>query len=156
MARRVNTKFVVILSSALAGAVGVYLAVWAYNRIQQGNPDVVRGRAEAAEKRAAQETDNTAQRLVDLKLAVENYVRAASLLSVKHRPGADELFKQAADLCMRISKEGQTQEDVVRYYQNALADYKRAQLENPLNQVVNELLLEEDYQAARYFPSIPA
>ena len=141
MARRVNTKFVVILSAAVVGTVGIFGGVRFYSWSQAHNPTVVLAKGESAEKAG------------DLKTAVMNFSNAAQLMSVKHLSGADDVFARSADLCMKISREAQSQEDAVRYYQMALDNYSRALTENPLNKAVNQTLMEEDYQNAQVFPS---
>jgi tetratricopeptide (TPR) repeat protein len=142
MARRVNTKFVVILSAALVGAAGLALSAWIYREVRRNNPELAKARAAAAEKSG------------DLKTAVQYYQRAAFLMSQKHQPDADKLYAQTAELCMKISRDAKTQEDAVRYFQGAMECYRAALQENPRNVSVNETLLEESYQNAQYFPGV--
>jgi len=113
-----------------------------YSWYEQRNPDVVRARAQAAEAKG------------DLKTAVRYYQTTASLLSQQHQSNADAAFAYTAELCMKISREAQYQEDAVRYFQGAMECYRAALQENPRNVAVNETLLEESYQNAQYFPAV--
>jgi tetratricopeptide (TPR) repeat protein len=141
MARRVNTRFVVVLSAALVAAVAAVVGIKLVHWSQQNDPDRAKARGEAAEKAG------------DLKAAILDYRRAAFLLSQKHRSGADPLYAYTAELCMKVSRNAQTQEDAVRYFQTAMECYRAALQENPRNVAVNETLMEEFYQNAQYFPA---
>jgi tetratricopeptide (TPR) repeat protein len=144
MARRVNTKFVVMLSVALGAAASVVVGVVGYRMLERRNPDVYRRRAEAALQAG------------DLKAAASNFQTEARLAARRHRPGIDAIYAQAGDLNMKVARDAQTQEDAVQFYQNAMDCYRAALGENPRNKVVNETLMEEDYQNALYFPSVQA
>ncbi|HEY4330814.1 MAG TPA: tetratricopeptide repeat protein [Phycisphaerae bacterium] len=155
MARRVNTKFVVIMAASLAGAVAVGGGVMLYSRWHGKDPAVVKVNAEAQEKDGLEKmaAGKTPEGIKSLKMAVDNFAWAGSLTAKNHLTGADLLFAHAAELCEKISKTALSQEDAIRYYQLTGIYYDQALNENPYNKQVNETLLDQRYQDVQYFPS---
>ena len=86
MARRVNTKFVVIMAASLAAAVAGVGGIWVYKRLQSKDPTVVKTIAETQEKDALAKlaAGKTEDGIKSLKMAVENFSWAGSLTSQKH------------------------------------------------------------------------
>src|SRR5438874_1078261 len=119
MARRVNTKFVVILGAVLLlGAVGV-TAVMYKGFFKGRDPKFLQAQAEEAEKKG------------DLQAAHRFWGLTASQLSIRHDPKAADAYDKFGDLSMTLS--GTTAEtfDAQRYYMTAMDAWKHAKTENP-------------------------
>jgi len=136
MARRVNTKFVVLLVASVGTVCVVLLGVLGLRWYHNHDPATLKARGEVAEKAGR------------LKEAAGDYGRAANQLSQKHELGADELYVRAAELSMKISQSADNVDDAINFYDSAIADYQAASTENPLNKVANEHLLDMKYQDA--------
>ena len=103
MARRVNTRFVMLLGSGLLLAVVVVgsYGVWRY--LRNRDPVHLAKVAEAAEARAAKYKVGDAENIDALKQAADYYNMAAIASSKKHREGTEQLYMKVADLEMRLS-----------------------------------------------------
>src|SRR4051812_19139515 len=99
MARRVNTKFVIILGACVAAAGMGVAGKLGWNYLENQNPDALKAKGEAQEKAG------------DLKAAVSSFGRAGEAASRKHLVGADDLFVHMAELSMKISKSAKTRDD---------------------------------------------
>src|SRR5437868_5641409 len=103
MARRVNTKFVVIMCAAVAAAAGGVFGLKIYRNHKAQDPVALKQKADAEEKAG------------DLKKAAGYLAQAAAFAAKKHMMGADEMYAHTADLCMTISKSAKSDDDAIEY-----------------------------------------
>ena len=151
MARRVNTRFVIMMAATL-GVLGSTVGGWMlYNKLRHRNPEYLKAQGELHEKDglAKLEANQTQDGIEALKLAVINYSAAANRMSVSHVSGADAVYAHGAELCELISKKAINQDDVVRYYQASTQLLGAALSENPRNKAVNEKMLDDQYELAK-------
>src|ERR1035437_5557372 len=118
MARRVNTKFVMVLGGVLLVGAGTVLAIVGRNAWNNRNPDWLKkmGDESLASK--------------DLAKALWYYARAADASSRSHREGTDELYTQLGDLSMKLSAQSTDSLESTKYYRGAQDSWKRALTEN--------------------------
>src|SRR5690242_2600720 len=150
MARRVNTKFVVLLGSGLVLAAGVLVVVLGSRYLANHDPAHLRKLAEQAEAKAAKEPGKPGdiEKIKEINVARVYYNRAADELSKRHKEGAEELYMKVAELGMQLSALAGNATEARAYYEQAKAGWSRALTENPRYLPAQEKLIEELYNSA--------
>ncbi len=139
MARRVNTKFVIGLSSVLVIGMGGALYVVGSYYFKQRNPVYLTARAQEAEKKG------------DLNVALSLYSRAAQRAVEKHTESADEMCMRAGDLAMKMSETEKERLRAQSLYASARQAWEMALTENPHFLPARDKLTEDQYQTAITF-----
>src|SRR4051812_15529035 len=106
MARRVNTKFVIMMSVSLGAVAAGLGGMKAVQMWRVRDPELMKAQGEAAQKAG------------NKKLAIDRFSRAAGLLAGKHVAGADVYYKRAGDLCEDIAEGTDNPDEAVTFNQN--------------------------------------
>src|ERR1035437_253506 len=118
MARRVNTKFVIILGTVLFLGAGAVLAVVGRNMLHNRDPVYL---TQLGDEALAKD---------DLEKGIYYYQRAADESSKSHRPGTDKLYDKLGDLSLKLSARTANPVESSQRYGQAQASWRRALTEN--------------------------
>ena len=133
MARKVNTRFVITLGTALGvvsvGGVG-YIG---WNMLRNRNPAYLMAQGEAFEKQG------------DLTKAYTMYHRAVVRAAANHMVGGEELCMKTAEMALKLSEQQTDREAAQQFYRDAHGIWQQALIINPRYIPARERILEEDF-----------
>ncbi|MGN6367203.1 MAG: tetratricopeptide repeat protein [Phycisphaerae bacterium] len=141
MARKVNTRFVIILGTTL-GVVGIgggaYVGV---SMLRNRNPAYLMAQGEALEKQG------------DLSKAYTMYHKAVIRAAATHMPQGEDLCMKTAEMALKLSEQQTDRDSAQQFWRDARGIWAQALVINPRYLPARERILEEDYNLVSAIPS---
>ena len=141
MARKVNTRFVITLGTAL-GVVGIGGGAYmGWTLLRNRNPAYLKAQGDALEKQG------------DLNKAYTMYHRAVIRAAGVHMAGGEELCMKTAEMALKLSEQQTDRDAAQQFWREARGIWQEALIINPRYLPARERILEEDFNLVSAIPS---